>query len=137
MFLLFGNHSGRAFTKVFLRAFSIACVFAFRPYAVPARSGRFCRGGLASDGLVPGRLCRVGFTGLDCAGSDCAGAALPGWLYRIGFAGAACAGLACAGSDCAVRPARTRARGNRSHGSLREVSLTVKQINTQNRCFIE
>ena len=93
------------------------------------------QGGLASDGL-----CRVGFTG-----SACTGRLRRVGLYRVGFAGLACVGSTLPGWLCRIgfyrvglrSPARTRARGGRSHRSLREVCLTVKHINALNRCFIE
>ena len=95
-----------------LACFYIVCVFSFRQRAVSTYSDRFCREDLHRAGLyglaLPGRL-------------------VPDRLYRVGFAVSA----------CAVRPARTRACGGRSHGSLRKVYLAVKHINALNRCFIE
>lgn len=100
-----------------LARFYIVCVFALRRCAVSTYSDRFCREALHRVGLYRMGLCRV----------DSAELALPDRLCRVGFAGSA----------CAVRPTRTRARGGRSHGSLREVYLTVKHINALNRCIME
>ena len=109
-----------------LACFYIVCVFSSQQRAVSAHSDRFCREDLHRMGLY-----RMGF----------AGSALSGWLHRIGFTGSALPGWLCrvgfTGSACAVRPVRARARGGRSHGSSRDVCLTVKHINALNRCFIE
>ena len=131
MFLLSGNHPERVCAVVFLRAFILFASFlsTVRCFGV-LRQG--LQGGLASDGLVPGRLCRVDFTGSALLGWLCLPSARSDRfrredLHRIGFVGSA----------CAVRPTRTRARGGCSHGSSRDVCLTVKHINALNRCFIE